>query len=383
MATLNLTTYRDVVKQLLDYVGGSGKGIDVRYAKQAVLNAYREFATAARWQYLYKHCRITTVASQTAGTIAYDNTTRQVTLTDSTWPSWAAYGIITIANINYDVVTRNSDTVITLSVNSNPGADVDAGTAYTIYRDTYALPLDFVSADRFQNMTNFFYPDYVHPRLWLEYQRLSKGPATPRAYTYRGSPHYQGAMSISFYPPPDAIYQFDAIYQRRPRQLSVYEENTGTVTVSSASSTVSGSGTAFNAKHVGSVLRFGSATNAPEGLSWSTPYERERIITAVASTTSLTVDTALDETLSGVKFVISDPIDIEPGAMYTAFQRCCEKEEAICRIMKNRTDAYAAYAAALILAREADSRDFSNHVAGQPETYPVRMAYMPSGADVS
>lgn len=383
MPTLNLTTYRDSVKQLIDYVGGSGKEQDVRYAKQAVLNAYREFATAARWEYYYAQGRINTVASQTTGSVAYTNSSRQVTLTGATWPSWSAYGVIVMNNVGYQIVTRNSDTVITLSTNSNPGADISSGTSYTIYRDTYPMPLDFVAADAFQNVTNFYYPEYVHPKNWLEYQRLSKGPATPRAYTFRGDPHYQGAMACAFYPPPDAIYQFDFIYQRRPRQLTVYEENAGVVSASASSQTVSGVGTAFNAIHVGSVLRFGSATEAPEGLTWSTPYERERIITAVASATSLTVDTALDETLGSVKFNISDPVDIEPGAMLTAFQRCCEKQETIARIMKNRADAMSGYQAALILAREADSRTFAERVAGGPRTRPYRWAYMPAGQDVS
>lgn len=384
MPSLNLLTYRDAVMHLVDYLGANPRPEAIRNSKTAVLNAHREMATAARWVFYYTHGRVNTVASYSTGTIAYDSATRHLTLTSGTWPSWSAYGTVVILNVSYEVASRVSDSIITLSTNSNPGADIAAGTSYVIFRDTYPMPLDFVAADGFMNQGNFTLPVYVHVGAWLDHQRLSKQPAIPRIYTFRGDPHYQGALGVSFYPPPDTIYQYDFIYQRRPRQLKVYEENTGTVTVSSGSATVAGSDTAFDATHVGAVIRFSAnATDAPEGLAWSTPYYRERVITAVTDASTLTLDTVMDVTVSGVKYVISDPVDIEPGAMQTAFLRCCEKQEAIVRIMKNRADADAAWKQALIEARESDNRSFGDRVAGQRGVLRQRLAYMPRGSDVS
>lgn len=384
MTTLALSTYRDSVRHVVDYLGGNAKENAVRYAKTAVLNAYREFATAARWTYYYSRGRVNTSAFYNTGTIQYTASTNQLVLTGGTWPSWAQYGTVVIQNISYDVATVLNSTTLQPSVNNAPVADIPAGTAYWIYRDTYPLPVDFVSADSLMNAGNFFLPVYVHPREWLDHQRLSKSPAVPQVYTYMGDPHYQGAMCVRFFPAPDQAYSYDFVYQRRPRPLLIYDVNAGTATATASSAQVTGQGTNWDSTLVGSVIRFSADNkNTPESLAWSTPYVRERIITAVTDATTLTVDNALDLTLSNVLYTVSDPVDIEPGAMLTAYLRCCEKQEALTRIMKNRADADAAWKQALVEAREADSRNYGDRVAGMVKPYRQRLAYMPRGADVS
>ena len=152
MPFTTIHSYHDVIDHLLDHFGGLEGGRNVKMAKRAILAAYRSLPTVYNWSYYYKRGRVASVAAYSTGTIAYDHTggtyERQATLTSGTWPSWAARGILRINDIDYDVHERISDTVVTLSVNSNPGADVASSTTYTLSRDAYPLPFDFQSADQ-------------------------------------------------------------------------------------------------------------------------------------------------------------------------------------------------------------------------------------------
>lgn len=391
MATSNITTYKDAIDNLLDYIGGDVSTAAARDARRAILNGYRSFATSHHWSYLYQRGRITTSASQTDGTVAYDHTggayERQLTITDSTWPSWAAFGTVVIDSVAYDVAERKSNTVVTLSATSNPGADIASGTTYTLYRDTYPMPTDFVAADQFAAYGgSIAYPVFVHPSRWLLPQQLLQSPATPSRFTFMSDPNYLGAMAVRFHPAPDNAYTFDFIYHRRPRPLVIDEYKTGTVSASSGSATVTGSSTAFASKHAGAVFRISSdSTNYPVGPTGigGSLFAEERTILSVDSATQLTVDSAFTATYSGVKYLISDPIDLEEGAMMTGFFRECEKQMRSVRRMPPTPTEEADYKTALLEAREADSRFFASRSVGDGGPRGYRLADMPRGADVS
>jgi hypothetical protein len=369
MPTVNLTTYKDLTRHLIDHMGASVEEQTVRDCRRAIQSAYREFANAAKWSYYYQNGQITTSASQTSSTITYDHTggvaERLVTIAAGTWPSWAAYGHLVIDNVPYRVATRESSTTLTLSPRSNPGADVAAGTSYTLYRNTYPLPLDFISADQFISTAGCTIPRYCHPSSVAQQVRLTTSPATPRHYSFIGDENYVGSMAVLFWPPPDAAVTYDFMYQRRPRALVYEDVSAGTVSVTGASAVVTGSGTAFQSAHEGSVLRISpNATDEANSLVYETPFAAERLVTTYTSATQLTVDSTFSETLSGVKYSISDPVDIEDGVMLEAFLRCCEKQGAIQRVMKNQDEAEARYIRALKLALSADSRNSSPRLAG-------------------
>src|SRR6185369_14757996 len=146
-------------------------------------------------------------------------------------PTWAKYGMVAIANVAYEVASRDSSTQLTLSVNSNPGADIAAGTAYTIFRDTYPLPVDFVAAGSFNEASGNHFPVYVGPRDWMDRERTNRSPSTPSVYTFMADQNYMGAMVVKFRPPPNAVYQYDYLYMRRPRELNYEEVSAGTVSV--------------------------------------------------------------------------------------------------------------------------------------------------------
>lgn len=384
MATIGLTTFKDMIDHLVAYLGDNATKDAVRDVKRAAIDGYRELTTSHRWSYFFQRGRISTVASYTTGTIAYDHTggtyENEITLTSGTWPSWANLGQIVISDIVYQVSERKSDTVITLLATSNPGADVDAGTTYTLYRDTYALPCDFQSMDTIQ-LVNFWPLVFVHPREWLERQRVYQSPSSPRFCSIVGSPDHFGAMALGLYPAPDSAQAIDFIYHRRPRPLVVDEQKAGTVTLAADSTTLTGSGTAFSSSMVGSVIRLSSSTtDHPTGISGNNSYAIERTIVAVASATSLTIDSSSSTGYTAVKYVISDPVDIEEGAMMTALLRCCEKQTAIGRIMKNMANAAAAYRESLVQAREADSRWQGLRAYGGRNQY-LRLRDYPSGSD--
>jgi hypothetical protein len=194
-------------------------------------------------------------------------------------------------------------------------------------------------------------------------------------------------MCIRLFPYPDLDRTIDLIYHRRPRKLSLESYTTGSVSVdatSGSTTTITGSGTSWDSSMVGSVIRLSrNATVLPTGLEGSNPYAVERNIAIVSSTTELTVDDAISTSYSGVKYQISDPIDIEDGAMLEAYRRCAEKQVATLRQQKNLQQATQLYYDALIRAEEADSRDFAGRVAGEGGPYRQRLANMPRGADVS
>lgn len=386
MPAIQMVTLKDLIDYALDYLGGAASQEATRDVRRAVRGAFREFCGAHRFNYFMAKGRIVTSASYATGTVAYTHTggafERLVTLTSGVWPTWADKGRLNFNSAVYDVGTRESDTQITLLATTNPGANVAAGTSYTLFRDSYALPNDFLAGDQFINMSSAIPLTYVTPGDWLNYQRHTPpSVAAPRNYSIWGSPDQYSILNAVFYPPPDSAYNIDFVYQRRPRPLVVEEYKDGTVSITANTSTITGTSTAFKSGHVGSIIRIGSATDYPTGADGASPAQEERIITARASGTSLTVDEAITTAYSAVKYVISDPVDLEYETMLTALLRCIEKQSTLTRIMENDKEARAAYRDALILAREMDSRNFGPTDYGRRGVY-LSLRDYPSGGQV-
>ena len=378
MAVIQMTTYGDAVEHLIAYAGGDAQAKTVSNCQRAVVTAYREFNASFRWSYLWQKGRISLSAPYSTGTITYTHSTRALTLASGTWPTWAEFGTVIIANVAYEVASRDSATVLTMSVNSNPGANVAAGTSYTIYRDTYPMPCDFQATHDMIDATNNYLCSFVSPSQWHNCQRPVNSTGRPAMFTVTADPNYMGTMAARFTPRNDIAYTFDFLYHRRPRQLVIHDYSAGTVTTSSGSATITGTSTTWLDKHIGSVIRIGAAgeASAPTGLQGTLPYNYERVITARASATSITVDETLPETLTTVKYRISDPVDIEEGAMLTAYLRTCEKHLRLMQRMKS-VDIRGedeAWQMAMIQARESDSRSISLRIAGDMVSYRRRLS---------
>jgi len=343
MATTPLYTFQDACEHLWSVFNPAVKaptGRELRLAKAAVLNGYRRVSNDHRWNYYKRRLQLVTEASYSTGTVVYDNTggasERLVTLTGGTFPSNTARGNIKISNVHYPVETRESDTTLTLGVNGNPGADVSS-TTYEWYRDAYPLPVNFLRIDKLMDVVNLFPLVYVSPEEQLEYTRnfSAQTISIPEWYTIRNTGDYIGSLSVVFGRAPNAVRNYDAIYEMSPRELRTYKEASGTFACTAGTTAVTGSSTAFTSRMVGSVFRASASSTAPTGVMGDVdgtlnPFDSQRIVSAVASATALTLDSALSEstTYAGDAYIISDPLDIEINSMLTYFQRLLEAEYA-------------------------------------------------------
>lgn len=386
MPQLPLVTYQDLLDHLIDFLGANVSSEADRDARRAIFSALRIFSNAHRWSFYYQRGRISTQAqfgTASGVTVQYTAATQQLVVSGATWPTWIVQGIVLLNNIEYPVVSQTDSQTIVLDPNNSPSADMAAGSTFMAYLDTYALPADFISMDELINATYVMGLDYVHPSQWLAKHRLVYTPATPYRYTITGHPSYFGTMAVRLFPAPDTTYQLDYIYQRRARPLQIDNYSTGTVNVSANNQIIAGNGTAWTSKMIGCVIRFSAdGVSLPTGLIGSNPYNYERVIIGVTNGTSLTLDATIPDSWNGVKYLISDPVDIEDGAMLTAFLRCCEWQLARSRNMRDRTEIEQEYNRALIRAKEADSRSFQERAAGVVPANRLRLAYMPRGGDI-
>lgn len=385
--TPDIWTFQDLISHALDYSGAATDAQSERFARRAIQSAVNEMQSAKEWAYFAAVGQILTVAPYSTGTIAYDHSggayERLVTLTTGTWPTWAADGILVIDNKTYQVVQRVDSTRIVLSDGMNPGADVASGTSYTIFRDTYPIPLDCGSIGEVILQGQQAVLRYMPLSTLMPSQANNLTQAQPSCYSLIGDPNRFAALSMRFEPAPDAAYNVKFTYRRRPRQLRVNLYDTGTASITSGSTTVTGSGTTWTSNMVGSIIRFSSGTtDVPTGIAGASPYVQERSIVGFTSATSLTLDADPQMTLTGVKYSISDPVDIETGAMLTYFLREIERQMRIIRRMKPTPDEEGYYRTAMMAAFEADSRMHGSRARLSETLWGRRFGDMPTGSDI-
>lgn len=153
------TTFWDLIEHMRDWAGADASQEQDRTAKRSILAAYRELVNAHNWSYLYQHGRVqlngffgssggVTPPPQTIQVqVSSGPLPNYVTLTGGTWPGWAPFGSMRIGNIIFDVDRLIDSTHLTLVAGLAPVVDQPAGTVFTLYRDTYTLPADFVAMD--------------------------------------------------------------------------------------------------------------------------------------------------------------------------------------------------------------------------------------------
>lgn len=335
MSQIPLTTYQDMYEHILDAFDiVDAPGRPSRNARRAVMNAYRDLPRITRWNYFDRRIVLNTVASQTTGTIAYTNSSRTVTLTGATFPTNAKYYKIIISGVTYDIDAYVTSTTVTLGENSNPGADVAASTTYTLFRDTYELPNDFIRLRQVWDSEGNY-----RLRARTSDQQMTLGevaydtPGDPWFYTIMNSADRTSGMAIVFTPPPSSAEAFTILYEAAPRDLRIQEYSSGTVSTSGTAVTLTDG--VFPTHCAGSVIRFSENTTKPTSLAGGlsegdNQYYEERTILTRSSDTAAVIDSALTSDQSGVAYTVSDPIDFEPGAMLSAFQLMCESE--YCRL---------------------------------------------------
>jgi hypothetical protein len=361
-----VTTYRDSVEHIIDvFQINDAEDRVLRNARRAVDTIYRSMPFMHRWSYYNRQYLFQSEASYSTGTITYDHTggtyEREVTLDSGTWPDNAQYGVMVVSNVPYMIDRRISDTVITLKSDSNPGSDLDAGTSYTYFREAYLLPETFRKLGTLWDMDN----DNEIPMVDADRQTgLSTvyydTPDTPWYGVIRGSNNVPGRMQLCFVPGPSSERTYRVSYESAPREMKVENYATGTVTTSGTSVTLSG-GTFPTAVSAGTVIRFSDSATAATSKygnpsDVSNPYYAQRFVVTRDGDTTLTIDSALPTDQTSVAYSVSDPVDIENGAMLTAFLRGIEAEYARMAVLDNQSKMEVSYRRSLIQAMESDYR---------------------------
>lgn len=388
--TTRMTVF-DAIEHLQDFFGADPSEQGNRIFKRAIQGAMREIANAGNWTYYYQHGRLNVQAPYSTGTITGDVTggahENMVTLAGGTWPTWAHYGMLKVGDVLYPVDRRISTTIITLIGDLAPTTDIAAATTYKLYRDTYTLPEDFVAGGNGFHEVSWGGMEFVHPDVWLRSHRYSDATSNNSwMYTFMGDPKVPGRLAMRLFPQPDTTQTLDIAYKRRPRKVTLDEYKAGTVTVDSVNTpaTVTGTNTTFTASMVGSVIRlYSDAVQYPTGWHGKYPAVVERNVRVFTSATAISVDDNINTSYTAVKYRISDPIDVEEGAMLDAFLRCAELQAGIMRRYDKLPILERNYQRALIEAREADSRSWSRKAVGRGGIWYQRLADMPAAADIS
>lgn len=359
--------FADLVEHLSDYSGGEVMDRKSRDYRRAAVRAYQDLALSNEWKAYMTRGRINLNAVQDDGTIDFDLTggsyERMVTLTGYTWPTWVEFGTLLIDGVRYKVDQRMSSTIITLTYDSCPTADVAALTTYALYQNVYPLPEDFRKLDdaHYEQGLGCMKPlsdmaDWLH----LDQQQAESG--RPYWYYVGGSPDtwQYGKMCLYVHPYPDEAESFDFTYWRNPRALyytgQETEASVGTVSVSIDTTAVTGTSTTFSQKMVGALIRFSrDSTNLPEGEGGQYPYQEQRVIISVTNATTLTLNEAVDFAYSGVKYVITDPVDAD-GALLEALYRNAERMLDNFRHPERASNRERLYQQAWIQACERDRR---------------------------
>ena len=184
----------------------------------------------------------------------------------------------------------------------------------------------------------------------------------PQWYTVRGDGRYLNNLAIVMIPPPSTARTFEFHDQKTGWPLTTEKLATGTVTVVAASTTATISTAVLTSNHVGCILRTSTSATLPTslrgGLALDNPYEYQRTIKSVTSTTVCVMDSAIAAGVSAKAYTISSPIDVDAGPMLRAFWSLCEWEFCV---RANRDDKLTAqkerqWNQHLLLAMDADRR---------------------------
>jgi len=345
-------TFFDLVESLIVSSYGGPQDAEQRDIRSAVLKAYAEVTTIRDWSYYQTHGRVITDAPYSTGNVSYNTSTRELTLTGGTWPSWAEYGHVRVGVRVATVAQRVSGTVLKLDSGVTfPETLTDQ--PYVIYRILYPLPSDFRNLDEPTSEYNWSSGLYVSPDEALKIERVARSTGLPYHWTVLPNPNAAGWV-IKLIGYPTRVETVDFIYRRTARGLRVsgHEANSraGTIARSGTAVTLSGA-TTFVDSFAGSVLRVGDTTSHPGPAESLNPWVSESKIVVVGTASTLT--TADSGTIaSSTKYIITDPVDIAPH-MNSVMDAACQY--FLSRIRgKDESQKFQLYQRDLRLALERD-----------------------------
>ena len=301
--------------------------------RSAVLAAWARLMTLHEWAYFHRMGTLVTYAGQSTGTIDFDTTTRQVTLTDATWPSNATSRHIRIDHNWYPVYRRVSSTVIELYEGKCPQKNY-ADAAYVIQQVVYPLPQDV--GDIVQVIEGTQNISMTRLNL-IEAFQIQEGfawsPVLPTCYALIGdsSNPQRWNMWIPIEQTQDSVLQY--MYKsRRPNDVLTREDR-GTVTVASGVATFSEDVVTPLWSGANVLLRLSNDESMPTGnfgdasagdLRYNRDCYEVRVLERLTSTTCRISNTTL--ALTDVAYTASSLIDTGDATMEILVARLAEDE---------------------------------------------------------
>ena len=226
-----MATYKTSYSGLLEGIGHFLFGVRTGYTEDQIADiedcmrdGLRDVYSAHDWSFFKPIEDITTTAPYDTGTLEIVDGV--VTLTDGTFPSWAADGILKADDGYYSVASRDGDTQITLDDTS---VDVDAGTSYQLGRPEIPLDAAFEAVAGDSDLT--YYPDQndVYPpvrqrhdraiRTWQQNDPYYDRPIYYSVRTVQFDPTAGSRKRLALYPTPDAAYVLRVPMILRPTMI--------------------------------------------------------------------------------------------------------------------------------------------------------------------
>ena len=343
--------YFDLVESLIVSSFGGPQDAEQRDIRTAVQRAYNEVTTINEWSHYYTHGRIITQPQYQTGTVAFNATTNQLTLSGGTWPTWAESGSVAIGRLIAKVATRTSPTVLTLDSTLTFPSNYSAGQAFVLYQTDYELPADFRNMDEPSNEFNWWSGLYLKPDEAMKLERVGNRSGRPWHWTVLKNPNGTGyILKLVGYPTSQETLDFT--YRRYPRQIRWSgHEPAARFTINTLAGASLNATANFASTVVGSVVRVGTATAYPGPLESLTPYASEYLVVGWEDEENLVVSPA---TGSGTSLLalLTDPADVARH-MQTALHSC--SAYWLDRIRGGKADqSFAAYQRDLRLALEQD-----------------------------
>lgn len=319
-----MRTFSDQIQQIADSLAITDMTDRVaRLAKAAVRACYNDIGTRHEWKYLIRWQLITLTAPYSVGTVAYIASTRTLTLTGGTWPSWVEKGVILLNRNVYAVERMVDSTNLILQTGRCPIDDVASGAGYNLAQTTYDLPADFLGLRALLELERLWSVSYLSPEDLLARTQLWFYPGTVFFYTILGGSN--GRMQLMWSPPPGEERTFNLLYQAKPRPFGLQAPFTaGTIATTAGSTTVTITGGVLPQNIAGCVCRVGTASIPPDPLTGDNPYTEEFIVKTRVSNTQFTATSPAVNTVTAALYQIDDPIDITWDPLLTYFDAMCE-----------------------------------------------------------
>lgn len=315
-----MNTAQDIVAYLLATTGGGAQDGEHAAVRQAVIHGVREVMQCKNWLWHTRTGSFTTEQIQTTGSITAGS--KVITVAD---PTGFVPGRVVEVAAHYFPTPIRIASVSGNAVTVDVAASQTASGVTVMPQTYYDLPADLKDIDTLVTNTVGTLHCYITPQEWQRLEINTRGAGEPYYYTLMRSDSNPDVWQVRFVGVPVNGTVVHYTYRVRPKPIKYmgYERITRQGTVQMTGSAVTGTGTAFPLDCAGAVIRFGSLGMEAEAQGATIPYLLERDITAVASSTALTVDNAAPNLPANTKYAITDVIDASP-TMYTAILASCE-----------------------------------------------------------